>query len=214
MRSNNSRVRFEVWISKTPTVCFYFCCRSFLSIREEILDFTIRVSLLLPPLFSLPSSLSPLLSPLFPFFFLILFANTTKTAPVSPLNWCRGDFRFHDSSLSLPPLPLFLFNSFRQRYENSAGVAAKPMSRRFWISRFESLSFSLPSSLSPLLSPLLPFFFLILFANTTKTAPFFLDIPKSMVGLGISRTNADSQWNPVYNVFHRFLCFGNQMIRR
>ena len=24
-----------------------------------------------------------------------------------------------------------------------------------------------------------------------------------MVGLGISRTNADSRWNPVYNVFHR-----------
>jgi len=23
------------------------------------------------------------------------------------------------------------------------------------------------------------------------------------VGLGISRTNADSQWNPVYNAFHR-----------
>ena len=89
------------------------------------------------------TSLSPLLSPLFPFFFFILF---------------------------------------------------KPMSRRFYISRFESLSFSLPSSLSPLLSPLFPFFFLILFANTTKTAPFLLDMKKSMVGLGISRTNADSQW--------------------
>ena len=25
------------------------------------------------------------------------------------------------------------------------------------------------------------------------------------VGLGISRTNADSQWNPVYNAFHLFL---------
>jgi len=24
------------------------------------------------------------------------------------------------------------------------------------------------------------------------------------VGLGISRTNADSRWNPVYNAFHRF----------
>jgi len=24
------------------------------------------------------------------------------------------------------------------------------------------------------------------------------------VGLGISRTNADFQWNPVYNAFHRF----------
>jgi len=25
------------------------------------------------------------------------------------------------------------------------------------------------------------------------------------VGLGISRTNADSQWNPVYNAFHRIM---------
>ena len=33
------------------------------------------------------------------------------------------------------------------------------------------------------------------------------------VGLGISRTNADSQWNPVYNVFHRNFC-GNETIRR
>jgi len=30
------------------------------------------------------------------------------------------------------------------------------------------------------------------------------------VGLGISRTNADSQWNPVYNVFHRNFCCGNE----
>jgi len=29
------------------------------------------------------------------------------------------------------------------------------------------------------------------------------------VGLGIiSRTNADSQWNPVHNAFHRFFCCG------
>jgi len=26
------------------------------------------------------------------------------------------------------------------------------------------------------------------------------------MGLGICRTNADSQWNPVYNVFHRIFC--------
>jgi len=32
--------------------------------------------------------------------------------------------------------------------------------------------------------------------------------------LGISRTNADSQWNPVYNVFHRNFCCGNETIRR
>jgi len=33
------------------------------------------------------------------------------------------------------------------------------------------------------------------------------------VGLGISRTNADSQWNPVYNLFHRKFCCGNELIR-
>jgi len=34
------------------------------------------------------------------------------------------------------------------------------------------------------------------------------------VGLGIPRTNADSQWNPVYNAFHRKFCCGNETIRR
>jgi len=34
------------------------------------------------------------------------------------------------------------------------------------------------------------------------------------VGLGISRTNADSQWNRVYNAFHRFFCCGSDTIRR
>ena len=33
-------------------------------------------------------------------------------------------------------------------------------------------------------------------------------------GLGISRTNADSQWNSVYNAFHRNFCGGNETIRR
>jgi len=33
------------------------------------------------------------------------------------------------------------------------------------------------------------------------------------VGLGISRTNVDSQWNPFYNAFHRNFC-GNETIRR
>ena len=33
------------------------------------------------------------------------------------------------------------------------------------------------------------------------------------VGLGISRTNADSQWNPVYNAFHRKFCCRNETIR-
>jgi len=34
------------------------------------------------------------------------------------------------------------------------------------------------------------------------------------VGLGISRTNADSQWNPVYKAIHRICGCGNEMIRR
>jgi len=34
------------------------------------------------------------------------------------------------------------------------------------------------------------------------------------VGFGISRTNADSsQWNPVYNAFHRIFCCGNETIQ-
>jgi len=33
----------------------------------------------------------------------------------------------------------------------------------------------------------------------TNTFSWFLVLK---VGLGISRTNADSQWNPVYNAFH------------
>jgi len=36
--------------------------------------------------------------------------------------------------------------------------------------------------------------------------------PCLKVGLGISRTNADSQWNPVYNAFHRIFCCGNESI--
>ena len=34
------------------------------------------------------------------------------------------------------------------------------------------------------------------------------------VGLGISWTNVDSQWNPVYSAFHRDFCCANQTIRR
>ena len=34
------------------------------------------------------------------------------------------------------------------------------------------------------------------------------------VGLGIARTNADSQWNPVYNALNRIFCYGNETIRR
>jgi len=33
------------------------------------------------------------------------------------------------------------------------------------------------------------------------------------VGLGISPTNADSRWNPVYNAFHQKNCCGNETIR-
>jgi len=32
------------------------------------------------------------------------------------------------------------------------------------------------------------------------------------VGLDISRTNADSQWNPAYSALHRFFCCGNETI--
>jgi len=32
-------------------------------------------------------------------------------------------------------------------------------------------------------------------------------------GLGISQTNADSQWNPVYNAFFLNFCCGNEAIR-
>jgi len=32
------------------------------------------------------------------------------------------------------------------------------------------------------------------------------------VGLGISRSHADSQWNPVYDAFHRIFCCANETI--
>ena len=32
------------------------------------------------------------------------------------------------------------------------------------------------------------------------------------MGLGISRTNVDSQWNPVYKAFHGIFCCGNETI--
>ena len=34
------------------------------------------------------------------------------------------------------------------------------------------------------------------------------------VGLGISRANADSQWNPVYKAFHRIHRCGDTTIRQ
>ena len=62
-----------------------------------VFHFTIRVSFFLPPFFSLTSS---------PLFFKSFSATLLKTALVSALNRCHGDFRFHDSSLSLSPPPL------------------------------------------------------------------------------------------------------------
>ena len=35
---------------------------------------------------------------------------------------------------------------------------------------------------------------------------------KFKVRLGISWTNADPQWNPVYNAFHRIFCCGNEFV--
>jgi len=46
-----------------------------------------------------------------------------------------------------------------------------------------------------------------------RTGWRLVDVP-FQVGLGFSRTNADSQWNPVCNVFHRNLFCGNETIRR
>jgi len=47
-----------------------------------------------------------------------------------------------------------------------------------------------------------------------KSSKFEGSGPLSRVGLGVSRTHADSQWNLVYNAFHRFFCCANEMIRR
>jgi len=56
-----------------------------------------------------------------------------------------------------------------------------------------------------------------------KTKRLFTKIPGSTpgrlnvqikVGLGITRTNTDSQWNPVYNAFHRIFGCGNKTICR
>jgi len=49
--------------------------------------------------------------------------------------------------------------------------------------------------------------------------PFFFNFRlfinlRVKVGLGKSRTNADSKRNPLYNVFHRNFCCGNETIRR
>jgi len=58
--------------------------------------------------------------------------------------------------------------------------------------------------------------------NTANTGRKYTTNPNSSessqiqieMGLGISRTNADSYWNPVssYNAFHRFLCCGKRFV--
>jgi len=45
-----------------------------------------------------------------------------------------------------------------------------------------------------------------------KKENIFLQLLK--VWLGIARTSADSQLNPVYKAFHRICCWGNKTIRR
>jgi len=51
-------------------------------------------------------------------------------------------------------------------------------------------------------------FFLLLFKFCLKVHG------QIKVGLCISRTNVDSQWNPVHNAFHRNFCCGNETIRQ
>jgi len=52
-------------------------------------------------------------------------------------------------------------------------------------------------------------------AESAKWHSYQVKFDRSIkVGLRISRTNADSHWNPVYNAFHRFFCCGNETIRQ
>jgi len=58
---------------------------------------------------------------------------------------------------------------------------------------------------------------ILIFCNTARRVFTAYSVSRELpikVGLGISRTNADSQWNPVYNVFHRNFCCGNETSRR
>ena len=110
-------------------------------------DFTFHNS----GLFLFPCSL---LSLPFPFFFIILFGNTTKTAPVSALHRPHVDFRFHDSSLSFSPSPLPFPFLFLILFGNTANTALVSAIHR----RHVDFSFH-ESSLSP--SPLLPHSFFL-----------------------------------------------------
>ena len=92
---------------------------------KAILDLTIRVSLRLPPLFSLPPS---------PFSFLFFLRKQRRCRRYTDIKTIL-DFTIRLSLLlpplfSFPPCPFFSC-SFRQHYEISAGVAATPISRRF-----------------------------------------------------------------------------------
>ena len=60
------------------------------------------------------------------------------------------------------------------------------------------------------------FFFLVPFVFALFKLPSgeICSLRGIKVGLGISRTNADSQWNPVYNAFHQIFCCGNETICR
>jgi len=53
---------------------------------------------------------------------------------------------------------------------------------------------------------------LILSDSTNEILPSEVFLNNIKVGLGISRTNADSQWNPFYNAFHRNFCCANETI--
>jgi len=68
----------------------------------------------------------------------------------------------------------------------------------------------IPSTQSNLFPILICFFYVVTHKVSTSIRGGF----PFKVGLGISRTNADSQWNPVYNVFHRNFGCGNETIRR
>jgi len=63
-----------------------------------------------------------------------------------------------------------------------------------------------------------PWAFLELFPETkgthTAVAEPWRPTSRQDCWWGISRTNVDCQWNPVYNAFHRFFCWGNETIRR
>ena len=102
--------------------------------------------------------------------FSILFGNTTKTAPVSALHQCQGDFRFHDSNLSFSPSPLlpppFPF-SFFIPFTKKAPVSA--LHRCQGDFRFHDSILS-PSP-SPLLSPPFPPFFSYSFRQHYENSP-------------------------------------------